>query len=208
MKKLCILLICLTPISAVSFAQSGLGVKGGLNLTSISTDAGSLKDNITESYESRTGYAFGIWGRLGDKFFIQPELMVASKGGELDVIPIGGGNPQTIKIKYTDLDLPILIGFKPLKFLRVMGGPVASFKLTEDDKLREVLKDYTNSPDQAFADATYGYQVGVGIKVLGIELDVRHQGSLGDISTLNLANEPKFSQRAQGWQITAAFKLI
>jgi hypothetical protein len=134
--------------------------------------------------------------------------MVASKGGELDVIPIGGGNPQTIKIKYTDLDLPILIGFKPLKFLRVMGGPVASFKLTEDDKLREVLKDYTNSPDQAFADATYGYQVGVGIKVLGIELDVRHQGSLGDISTLNLANEPKFSQRAQGWQITAAFKLI
>jgi hypothetical protein len=208
MKKLCILLICLTPISAVSFAQSGLGVKGGLNLTSISTDAGSLKDNITESYESRTGYAFGIWGRLGDKFFIQPELMVASKGGELDVIPIGGGNPQTIKIKYTDLDLPILIGFKPLKFLRVMGGPVASFKLTEDDKLREVLKDYTNSPDQAFADATYGYQVGVGIKVLGIELDVRHQGSLGDISTLNLANEPKFSQRAQGWQITAAFKLL
>jgi hypothetical protein len=208
MKKLCILLICLTPISAVSFAQSGLGVKGGLNLTSISTDAGSLKDNITESYESRTGYAFGIWGRLGDKFFIQPELMVASKGGELDVIPIGGGNPQTIKIKYTDLDLPILIGFKPLKFLRVMGGPVASFKLTEDDKLRDVLKDYTNSPDQAFADATYGYQVGVGIKVLGIELDVRHQGSLGDISTLNLANEPKFSQRAQGWQITAAFKLL
>jgi hypothetical protein len=89
-----------------------------------------------------------------------------------------------------------------------MGGPVASFKLTEDDKLRDVLKDYTNSPDQAFADATYGYQVGVGIKVLGIELDVRHQGSLGDISTLNLANEPKFSQRAQGWQITAAFKLL
>jgi hypothetical protein len=208
MKKLCILLICLTPISAVSFAQSGLGIKGGLNLTSISTDAGSLKDNITESYESRTGYAFGIWGRLGDKFFIQPELMVASKGGELDIIPIGGGNPQTIKIKYTDLDLPILIGFKPLKFLRIMGGPVASFKLTEDDELREVLKDYTNNPDQAFADATYGYQVGVGIKVLGVELDIRHQGSLGDISTLNLANEPKFSQRAQGWQVTAAFKLL
>ncbi|MFB0908075.1 MAG: hypothetical protein ACJAZY_002647 [Spirosomataceae bacterium] len=208
MKKLCILLICLTPISAVSFAQSGLGIKGGLNLTSISTDAGSLRDNIMESYENRTGYAFGLWGRLGDKFFIQPELMVASKGGELNVVPVGGGSPQTVKIKYTDLDVPVLIGFKPLKFLRVMGGPVASFKLTEDDQLREVLKDYANDPDQAFADATYGYQVGVGIKVLGIELDVRHQGSLGDISALNLANEPKFSQRTQGWQITAAFKLL
>lgn len=207
MKKLCILLVCLTTFSTVSFAQSGLGVKGGLNLTNISTDAGSFRDNIMESYENRTGYAFGLWGRLGDKFFIQPELMIASKGGELDVIPVGGGLPQTVDIKYTDLDVPVLIGFKPLKFLRIMGGPVASFKLSEDDKLREVLRGYTNDPDQAIEDASYGYQVGVGFKILGIELDVRHQGSLGDISALNLTNS-QFTQRAQGWQVTAAFKLL
>lgn len=208
MKKLSISLLCLTLISTVSFAQSGLGIKGGVNLTNITTDAGSLKNNIMESYETRTGYAFGLWGRLGDKFYIQPELMVSSKGGELDVVPIGGGSPQTVNIKYTDLDVPLLIGFKPLKFLRIMGGPVASFKLTEDDKLRDVLKNYANDPDQAFADASYGYQLGVGLKILGIELDVRHQGSLTDISALNLPNEPKFSQRAQGWQVTAAFKLL
>lgn len=208
MKKLCILLLALTTFSSVSFAQSGLGIKGGLNLTNISTDAGSFQNNIMESYENRTGYAFGIWGRLGDKFFIQPEVMIATKGGELDVIPITGGSPQTVKIKYTDLDIPVLIGFKPLKFLRVMGGPVASFKLSEDDKLREVLRGYTNNPDQAFEEASYGYQVGVGLKILGIEFDVRHQGSLGDISALNLTNNAQFNQRSQGWQVTAAFKLL
>lgn len=208
MKKLSLTFLCLTLISSVSFAQSGLGIKGGVNLTNITTDAGSLKSNIMESFESRTGYAFGFWGRLGDKFYIQPELMVGSKGGELNVIPVGGGSPQTVKIKYTDLDIPLLIGFKPLNFLRIMGGPVASFKLTEDDKLRDVLKNYANDPDQAFENASYGYQVGVGVKVLGIELDVRHQGSLTDISALNIANEPQFSQRARGWQVTAAFKLL
>lgn len=208
MKNITLIFVCLTLLSSISFAQSGLGIKGGLNLTNISTDAGSLKSNIMESYENRTGFAFGFWGRLGDKFYLQPELMVASKGGELAVVPVGGGTPQTVKIKYTDLDVPVLIGFKPLKFLRVMAGPVASFKLAEDDKLRDVLKNYANDPDRAFADASYGYQVGVGVKLLGIELDVRHQGSLSEISALNLPNEPMFSQRARGWQVTAAFKLL
>lgn len=208
MKKLCILLLALTTFSSVSFAQSGLGIKGGLNLTNISTDAGSLQNNIMESFESRTGYAFGVWGRLGDKFFIQPELMIASKGGELNVIPVTGGSPQTIDIRYTDLDIPLLIGFKPLNFLKVMGGPVASLKLSENDKLRDALRNYTTDPDQAFENATYGYQVGVGFRLLGIEFDVRHQGSLGDISALNLANNAQFNQRSQGWQVTAAFKLL
>lgn len=208
MKKHGILLILLTLISSVSFAQSGLGIKGGLNLTSISTDAGSLKNNITESFENRTGYAFGIWGRLGDKFYIQPELMIASKGGEVNVTPAGGGLPQAVDIKYTDLDVPILIGFKPLNFLRIMGGPVASFKLSENESLRDALSSYTNNIDDAFADATYGYQVGVGVKILGVDIEVRNQGSLNDISALNLQNEPKFSQRSMGWQVTAAFKIL
>ncbi len=208
MKKLCVLLLCLTVFPAVSFAQSGFGIKGGLNLTNITTDAGSLRSNIQESYATRTGYAFGIWGRLGDKLFIQPEVMIASKGGELNVVPVGGGSPQTVKIRYTDLDVPVLIGFKPLKFLRVLAGPVASLKLSENDKLREVLRGYTNDPDRAFKEATYGYQAGVGVTILGIELDVRHQGSLGSISALNLANNAKFNQRTQGWQVTAAFKLL
>lgn len=208
MKKHAILLICLTLSSTVSFAQSGLGIKGGLNLTSISTDAGSLTSNITESFENRTGYAFGVWGRLGDKLFLQPELMIATKGGEINVTPAGGGLPQAVDVKYTDLDVPILIGFKPLNFLRIMGGPVASFKLAENESLRDALSSYTSNVGDALENATYGYQVGVGVKVLGVELDVRHQGSLSEISALNLTNNSKFSQRAQGWQVTAAFKIL
>lgn len=208
MKKLSILSLFLTLSSTVMFAQSGLGIKGGPNLTNIRTDAGSFKTNIQESYDTRTGFVFGIWARLGDKFYIQPEALIATKGGSIDVTPTGGGAQQTVKIKYTDLDVPLLIGFKPLNFLRIMAGPVASFKLSEDRKLRDSLEDYTSNPGEAFKDATYGYQVGIGIKVFKIELDVRRQGSLSDVSALNLQNNSKFSQRPEGWQVTAAFKLL
>lgn len=200
------LLFVVTAVSAQ--AQSGLGIKGGLNLTSISTDAGSFKNNIIDSYDTRTGYAFGIFGRLGNKVFLQPELMVSTKGGEIDVLPIGGGSTQTVKVKYTDIDVPVLVGVKPLKFVRIVAGPVVSLKVNENDSLRDALKGYTNDFDQAINDATFGYQLGVGVKLLGLELDLRRQGSLSDVSALNLPNEPKFSQRSAGWQFTVGIKIL
>ena len=86
--------------------------------------------------------------------------------------------------------------------------PVASLKVSEGDSFKEALKNYTSNPDETFANSSFGYQFGVGVKVLGIQLDVRRQGSLYEISVLNLPNEPKFSQRAQGWQVTASFNIL
>ncbi|MGR3810190.1 porin family protein [Jiulongibacter sp. NS-SX5] len=201
--------ICLLSLlSFAGFSQSGLGIKAGVNMTNISTDAGSLKNNISESLDTKTGYAFGIYGRIGDKFHLQPELLVATKGGKVSVSPMNGGSPELIDVKYTNLDIPVMIGFKPLGFLRVMAGPVASVKLSEDKKLKEALAEYTTNTGEAFANSTWGYQAGIGITVLGFDLDLRREGSLTDINVLNFQNEDKFSQRAAGWQLTLAKKIL
>lgn len=184
-----------------SFGQSGLGIKGGVNLTTISTDAGSFKNNIVESYANRTGFVFGIYGRIGDKLYLQPEVMVASKGGEISI------NNQNYKVKYTDLDIPLLVGFKVIKTFRIMAGPVASIKVSEDETLRNALKNVTGNPDDAFANASFGYQAGVGLKLMGLDLELRRQGSLTDVSA-QIPNEPKFSQRASGWQFTVGIKIL
>lgn len=207
MKKSALFLLLIPFISLSVKAQSGLGIKGGLNLTSISTNAGSFKNNIVESYNTRTGYAFGLFGRIGDKVYLQPELMVSTKGGEVDVFPVGGSSSQTVKVKYTDIDVPLLVGVKPLKFIRIVAGPVASFKVSEDETLRDALKAYTSNGNEAIKNATFGYQLGVGVKLLGLELDLRRQGSLSDISALNLSGD-KFSQRSAGWQFTVGIKLL
>ncbi|WP_304238721.1 porin family protein [Jiulongibacter sediminis] len=208
MKKLFAALIALTLFSVSAYSQSGLGIKGGVNLTNISTDAGSLKNNISESLDTKTGFAFGIWGRVGDKFYLQPEIMVATKGGKVSVTPFGGGSPELVDVKYTNLDIPVMIGFKPLGFLRVMGGPVASVKLSEDMKLRDALAEYTTNTGEAFSNSTWGYQLGAGITLLGFDIDLRREGGLSDINIMNFNNEDKFSQRPAGWQLTLAKKIL
>jgi hypothetical protein len=191
-----------------ALAQSGIGIKGGVNLTNISTDAGSLNNNIKESLNTRTGYVFGVWGRIGDKFYLQPEVLVASKGGKLEVTPADGGSPEMIDVKYTNLDIPLLIGVKPVKFLRIMAGPVASLKLSEDMKLREALSEYASNSGDALAKSTWGYQFGIGLKLGGLDLDLRREGSLSDINVVQFQNEEKFSQRASGWVLTLGIKIL
>ncbi len=209
MKKLIFLSLFASFFAMNTNAQSGLGVKGGVTFNKVYTNAGSLKANLQESLDTRTGYVFGAFGRIGKKLFLQPELVVANKGGSIDVVKIGTNIPQTINFKYTNLDIPILVGYKFLNRIRVMAGPVATLKINEDQKLKDALQGYVASGiDNAFNQSTFGYQVGVGVKVLGLEIDLRKDGSLSDISMLNLQNNDKFSQRASGWQLTIGMKIL
>ena len=210
MKKLFLLTFLFTFFMGVtSFAQSGFGIKGGVSLSNITTNAGSLKNNINESFDTRTGYVFGVFGRLGDRVYLQPELLVASKGGKVNVVPVGSNTPIAVDVKYTNLDIPVLVGIKALRVLRVTAGPVISLKLSEDQKLKDALQSYSNGGiNNALKDASWGYQLGVGVKVLGMELDLRRVGSISEISALNLKNDSKFSSYAQGWQLTLGIKII
>lgn len=202
MKKITVLtLFALLGVFTNTFAQKGfqLGIKGGVTFNQVYTDAGSLGKNISESYDTKTGYVVGIWTRFGDRVYLQPELLLAQKGGTIDIQNVG-----KVKFSYSNLDLPVLVGFRFLKIFRVNAGPVATFKISEDQKLKDALKDLTSN-DNAIKNASFGYQLGVGVKILGINLDLRKVGSLSEISTLNMSNN-QFKDK--GWQFTVGFKII
>ncbi len=194
-------LVGLILIGGQSMAQKGfqLGVKGGVTLNQIITDGGTLGKNISQSYDTKTGYVGGVWGKFGDKVFLQPEILLVQKGGTIDVQNLG-----KVKFSYNNLDVPILVGFKVLSIFNVHAGPVASFNLTQDKNLSGALKDLT-SEGEIIKKASYGYQLGAGVKILGINLDIRKIGSLSDVSSLNLStNQFKDS----GWIVTVGFKII
>lgn len=205
MKKITILsLFALLCSFSISFAQSGFGIKGGINFNKVYTNAGSLNNNIKESLDTQTGFVLGAYGRIGNKIYLQPEVLFAQRGGVVETTQYG-----KVKFKYSNIDVPVLVGIRVLKFFRIMGGPVATFKLDEDKKLGESIKTYTSgSFDDAMKKATFGYQFGVGVKILGFDIDLRKEGSLSDISQLNLQGNSQFSQKASGWQITLALKII
>jgi Outer membrane protein beta-barrel domain len=207
MKK-SILLICLISLFKTASAQFSLGIKGGVSTSKVITDAGSFKANFTESLSNKTGFVFGVYANIGKKFYFQPEVLLASKGGKVDFTPTLGGSPVSLNIKTTNLDVPLLIGYKFFGKLKVHAGPVASIKLSEDESFVTELRKVTGDVDAAFQKATFGYQAGIGIKLLGFNFDLRKDGSLSDISATKFGDSNTFDQRITGWQITIGKNIL
>ncbi len=192
----------------VAKAQFSLGIKGGVSTSKVITDAGSFQANIQESLGSKTGYVFGAYANIGKKLYFQPEVLLTSKGGKVDIIPTLGGSPVSVNIKTTNLDVPLLIGYKFLGKIKIHAGPVASVKLNEDEKFVTELRKITGDVDAAFQTATFGYQAGIGIKLLGFNFDLRKDGSLSDISATKFGNDNTFNQRVSGWQFTIGKNIL
>lgn len=202
MKKLLIFLATFIGIQTAS-AQIGFGIKGGLNLNKIHTDAGNLSNNYQESLDSKTGFSAGIFTRFGNKFYLQPELLYTERSGSIYTTN-GGSNEYEIKTK--NIDIPVLVGFKLLNVLRINAGPVATLKLKEEHKFLNSVSS-TITEDEAFKNATFGYQLGAGLSFGALEIDVRKEGSLGSISE-DYFQDQKFNQKMDGWQLTLGFKIL
>lgn len=217
------LAIALLPLAAR--AQFQIGIKGGVNLSrlafgpfanvgsnsngtpKVDVNGQTFRDNLNESLNSKTGTSFGIYTRFGKNLFIQPELLYTNLSGQFTVLRSGSTTPETVTIQTSSFDVPVLLGLKGGP-LRIMGGPVASFRIDNNAGLSDALKQYTGSAlSDAWSKAYYGYQVGGGLDLGGLGLDVRYQGSLSDIAQIN-SNGGSFGQRAKSWQITLAYKIF
>ena len=182
--------------SQLAVAQSGFtfGVKGGLNFNKIITDAGSFGSNFNSSYDTRTGFSAGVFARIGNGFYVQPEVMYVERNGSLE-----GVNGTVYKIKYKSVDVPVLLGVKLLNVLRINAGPVANIKLSEKSDFLGTLGTATDK--DAFKNASFGYQAGAGVSLGKFDIDLRKDGSLGSISDKYFQDQ-KFNQRLDGWQLT------
>ncbi|GAA4401241.1 hypothetical protein GCM10023187_15190 [Nibrella viscosa] len=154
-----------------------------------------------------TGLVGGAYLRLGRTLYIQPELLVSSKGGSFDVVRQGMAT-QRIDVKMTTFDIPLLVGLK-LGPLRVNAGPMASLKISDNQTLKEAFRQYTNQPvGDTYKQAVFGYQAGVGLSLFGLQLDLRREGNFSDLAAYGLktnTTDERFSARTSLWQITAGF---
>ena len=219
-----LLFVSLTLLPACVFAQGfQFGIKGGVNLSklsfgnfvstgtnangspSVSVDGQTFRNNLNTSLDSRTGTSFGVYARIGSNLFIQPELLYSTRAGSFDVIR--NGQTETVTVKTTTFDVPVLLGIKGGP-IRVVAGPVASFRINDNQSLGQAVKQYTNGTlNDAWSQAYYGYQVGGGLDIGSFGLDVRYQGNITDIAQIK-DNSSQFSQGMKTWQITLAFKII
>lgn len=212
-----------------SIAQSGfsVGIKGGVNLSrltfgefvttrlnangspAVSVSGQEIRDNLRESFDSRTGTVLGIYTRFGRNLYLQPELLYSRKSGNFEIIR--DGRPTSINVSVSSFDVPILVGLKGGP-LRVVAGPIVSFRVDDNRRLQDALKDYTTGTlNNAWAKAYYGYQLGAGLDLGRLGIDVRREGSISDIAAVNLGtsgNTTQFNQKLKSWQVTLAYRLF
>ena len=191
-----------------------IGIKGGVNLARLETDGlvtlngAVIKDQLQASLDTKQSYVGGIYARLGRKIFIEPEVLVSTKGGSIYV----PGLSQTKQFTFTNIDVPVLLGFR-WKIFHVMAGPVASYTLKTDTELNDLINlvttKYTGTTAEIAAKTSFSYQVGGGIDLLGFTLDVRYEGNLSQLTkTLPIPTGITFSPKLNLYQVTLGYKIF
>jgi hypothetical protein len=203
MKKI-IMFICLLGITGLTamaqIPKFTLGIKGGVNYSNLKT-----KDDLTDE-NSIIGYQAGIFTRVGAAgFYFQPELYLGTKGNEYTSIETNSGIVDVKgKIKFTTLDLPLLIGTKigtNKLNLRFMAGPIMSFILDENNTLGTAYNSVTDFGN--YKKQTLGFQAGSGIDLGNLTFDVRYEAGLSNIS-----QSEKYSQQQNLFHLSLGFKLL
>ena len=172
MKKLLLTLSLFVAVATVTKAQIlpkvQVGIKGGVNLSSLS-NSGS-----TFSADNRAGYLGGIWARFGALGFnFQPELYITSKN-----VDINNSNTKVGSAKFTSIDVPLLLGGKIGAFGlggRFYAGPLLSFAINKDNNFGSAVSGATRLD---YKDSNFAITAGAGVDISKFSIDLRYEAGL------------------------------
>jgi hypothetical protein len=157
MKKTVLLaVIALMGISVQAQKGSGFGIKGGLNYGA-NGDYFESAGNAYEDPKSNVGFHLGIFGQIGEKIYLRPELVYTKTKSDY----------ENNSLDMSKLDLPVLLGINIIGPLNVFAGPSFQYILNTDyDDI--TIGDVEN-------DFTVGLNIGAGVSFGNFGLDLRYE---------------------------------
>ena len=193
--KRTILFITLTAVIQGVMAQIDLGLKAGLNISNFKSSEVLTQDyRINPAATGNLGYHAGAFMRVSlFGVFIQPELVFTSISSEFTVEELATSSEQLAKQSIGRVDVPVLLGAK-LGALRIGLGPVGSVIVSDKSDLKDI-----SGYEEKIKSATLGYQLGAGVDIWKLALDVRYESNLtklGDYIDTGPVQE-KFDSRAK-----------
>jgi hypothetical protein len=219
-KKLILFVLFSFSLVSTGFAQNRnfkFGIKGGANLSTLKGDEVFNTNDPTVRIGNNdarlTGFVAGAFIRFGTNLFIQPELLLSQKGGQFNVYRDGiGSGEKKVDVRFTNLDVPVLVGIRIGEVLRINGGPVASLRLSENGGLRESLNEIgATSVKDNYKQAAIGYQLGVGFDIGNLSLDLRYEGNatnIVDVKNNNSNLNSQLQRKSNLWQATVGFVIF
>jgi len=192
-------------------AQTTIGVKGGLNVSDISTDI----PDIESVKESKTGFVGGAYVNLplGSTFAIQPEALYSQQGFKGTDPDLAGYEAQ-FKINY--FQIPVLLKAQfPSGTIRpaVYAGPVVSFEssckfgVSAEGQSAEIDCDQADVGDRKTTDfgGAFGANLDWFVGPVVVTVDARYLLGLTNLN--DDPNAPDESVKNRVWQFMAGVGL-
>lgn len=179
MKKSITLILVVFLFSGIANAQLRYGIKGGLNVSSLSTSTSAI-DQVKAASSYQGGLLMQL--KLGS-FAIQPELLYTVKSSDLQ-IPTGEapklreyiGAVTTLNYETQNIEIPVNLqlgmDFGPAR-IYAQAGPYMTFALS--GALNGDVKLYdTVDENLAFNKFDWGFGIGAGAEIFGFQLALKY----------------------------------
>jgi hypothetical protein len=191
-----------------TFAQLpfAIGIKGSINSSKITTDNYSVGNLTYANFKSdaKSGYNLGAFARLGTKIYLQPELLYCVRNSESH----SGSTSQTLKLK--TIQIPVLLGIKvidlKLASIRAFTGPAMSYVLKGSDITYANITGSAGDPKN-YKNNIWDWQLGAGVDVGPIVVDVRYEWGLSNTSGGNIS-QVGFVNKGNTLTFSLGFKFI
>ena len=177
MKTKIFCLVTVLFMSHAMMAQFHIGIKAGTNMTKV--EGKSFKQ------EFKYGYHLGAFAEigLGDKFFLQPEILYNQYSTTLDsnfshIYQNVVNNTAQGNVKLNYLTVPILLNYKLLGPISIQAGPQFGILI---DQSKTVLQN----GGQAFKSGDFSMLAGVQVKVAMLRVTGRYAVGLNNINDID-----------------------
>jgi hypothetical protein len=200
MKKI-LLVTAAILITSLAYPQAfTFGPLAGFNASKLTTDIPEL------SQEAKAHFLFGAFARVGKKFYVQPELVYTVKGGLSREDDIPGAETN---IKLNQLEVPLMVGYKLINLevinLRAMAGPVMGFITDKEINPNDKVQDPIDS--EWFKDTQWGLQLGAGIDILFLTIDIRYEFGLNNMYNPP-AGQEEFDVKNNLWRVSVGWLIL
>ena len=206
MKKLFLLNIVLVMSIGVSAQSFSWGAKVNVGSPNLKIkDIQNLQNNqnaenaakLLDNTDGVLTYQLGFFARLKlAGVYVQPEAMFSSSKTEMTFENIIDGsqnsNNVTGEVRFMKLDVPVMIGKRFFKIVRINAGPVFSYILNEDIT-QSGAKEAWNEINAKYKNATVGLQYGIGVDLAMLTVDLRVEKGFHSISENLTIGETSFS---------------
>jgi hypothetical protein len=191
----------------LSVSSPSLKLKDVKNLESASQAV-----NLLEEKDAKLGYQIGVFARvslLG--IYVQPEVLFSNSSTEIKFTDVMDeeNNPVDVigEVSMNKIDIPVMFGKRFLRVFRVNAGPVFTLLLSENIK-QEGLSDTFKEVKANYKNSTIGLQLGAGLDLSIVTIDLRYELGLQSISDNITIGETEFAtdQRLNQFLLSVGIK--